>query len=47
MRFHGWMSAIPMEPRTHTATHSLDEISWLDVSNSNGAKEAHSNSQPG
>jgi len=47
MRFHGWMSAIPMEPRRHTATHILDEISWLHVSNSKRANEAHSNSQPG
>jgi len=46
MGFHGCMSAIPMEPRRHTATHSLDGISWLHVSNSNGAKEAHSNSHP-
>jgi len=39
MRFHGCMSAIQMEPRRHTATHSLDGISWLHVSNSNGAQE--------
>ena len=27
MGFHGGMSATQMEPRRHTATHSLDEIS--------------------
>jgi len=47
MKFYGCMSAIPMEPRRHTATHMLDGISWLHVSNPNGAKEAHSNSQAG
>jgi len=46
MEFHGCLSAIQMEPRRHTATHSLDGISWLHVSNSNEAQEAHSNSQP-
>jgi len=47
MGFHGCMSAIQIEPRRHTATHKLDGISWLHVSHSNGAQEAHSNSQPG
>jgi len=47
MRFHGWMSAISKEPWRHTATHTLDEISWLHISNFKGAMEAHSNSQPG
>jgi len=47
MGFHGCMSATQMEPRRHTATHSLDGISWLHVSNSNGAQEAHSNSHAG
>ena len=41
------MSVIQMEPRRHRATHSLDGILWLLVSNSNGAKEAHSNSHTG
>jgi len=47
MGFHGSMSAIQMELRRHTATHSLDGILWQHVSHSNGAQEAHSNSQSG
>jgi len=47
MEFHGCMSAIQMKPRRQRATHKLDGISWLHVSNSNGAQEAHSNSQAG
>src|SRR6266699_2998874 len=47
MGFHGGMSAIQIKPRRHTATHSLDGISWWHVSNSNQAQEAHSNSLPG
>jgi len=47
MEFHGWMSAIQMEPMRHTATHILDGISWLDVTHSNGAQDAHSNSPTG
>jgi len=47
MEFHGWMSAIQMEGRRHIATHSLDGVSWLHVSKSSGAQEAHSNSLPG
>ena len=47
MGFHGCMSASQMEPRRHKATHSLDGISWQNVSKSNGAQEAHSNSLPG
>ena len=41
------MSSIQMEPRRHTATHSLNRILWPHVSNSNGAQETHSNSLPG
>jgi len=47
MGFHSSMSAIQMKDRQHTATHKLNGISWLHVSNSNEAQEAHSNSQPG
>src|SRR6266446_3684455 len=47
MGFHGGMSAIQIKPRRHTATHSLDGISWWHVNNSNQAQEAHSNSRPG
>src|SRR6267143_99020 len=47
MGFHGGMSVIQIEPRRHTATHSLDGISWWHVSNSNQAHEAHSNSLTG
>jgi len=47
MGFHGSMSAIQIESRRHTATHGLDGISWLHVSNSNRAQEAHSNSHTG
>src|SRR6267378_3866624 len=45
MGFHGGMSAIQIKPRRHTATDSLDGISWWHVSNSNQAQEPHSNSQ--
>ena len=31
MGFHGCMSAIPMEPRSHTATHILDGISCMSA----------------
>jgi len=34
MKFHESISATQMEPRRHTATHSLDGISWGHVSNS-------------
>jgi len=47
MKFHGCMSANQVKPRRHTATHSLDGVSWLHVSKSSGAQEAHSNSQSG
>src|SRR5438552_808529 len=35
MRLDGIMSATRIEARRHTATHSLDEIGWHHVSNSN------------
>jgi len=41
------MSAIQIESMRHTTTHRLDEISWLHVSHSTSAQEAHSNSHPG
>ena len=47
MGFHNSMTAIQMEPKRHTVTHSLDGISLQHVSKSNGAQEAHSNSQTG
>src|SRR5258706_16155069 len=36
-----------METRLRTATHMLEEISWLHVRASNGDQEAHGNSQSG
>ena len=36
-----------IEPRSCTATHILDDISWQHVSNTNWAQELHSHSLPG
>src|SRR5882762_5465765 len=47
MGFHGRMSAIQMEPRRCTGTHSLDGISWGHVSHSNGPQEVDSHSLSG
>src|SRR5271168_4524005 len=46
MEFHSSMSAMEMEVRTSTATHSLDGISEQHVSNGNGGQNINSNSQP-
>ena len=45
MGFHVSMSAIQIEPRRCTTTHSLDGISWQHVSNTNQAQDVHSHSQ--
>src|SRR5271168_4804863 len=45
--FQSSMSAMEMEVRTSTATHSLDGISEQHVSNGNGGQNINSNSQPG
>src|ERR1700678_3524179 len=47
MEFQSCMSAMKMEVRTSTATHSLDGISEQHVSNGNGGQNINSNSQPG
>src|SRR5271168_129122 len=47
MEFQSSMSAMEMEVRTSTATHSLDGISEQHVSNGNGGQNINSNSQPG
>src|SRR6266567_304212 len=47
MGIHGRTSAIQIELRRCTATHCLDGNSWQDISHSNQAQEAHSNSHPG
>src|SRR5271168_2110560 len=47
MEFQSSMSAMEMEVRTSTATHSLDGISELHVSNENGGQNINSNSQTG
>src|SRR6266403_1883620 len=47
MGFHGGTSALQIEPRTSTATHILDGISWRHVSTSNRAQDKHSDSHPG
>src|SRR5271169_4257445 len=47
MGIHGRMSAIQIKLRRQTATHSLDGNSWQNVSHSNQAQEAHSNSHTG
>src|SRR5271168_1972194 len=47
MEFQSSMSAMEMEVRTSTATHSLDEISEQHVSNGNGGQNINSNSLPG
>src|SRR5271168_2384778 len=47
MEFHSSMSAMEIEVRTSTATHSLDGISEQHVSNGNGGQNIHSNSQTG
>jgi len=39
MRFHGGMSAIQIEARKHTVTHSLNGNSWWHVSDSNGSRK--------
>src|SRR5271168_1373632 len=46
MEFQSSMSAMEMEVRTSTATHSLDGISEQQVSNGNGGQNINSNSQP-
>jgi len=38
---------IKVKLRGRTATHILEGISWLHVSDSNGGQEAHGNSHPG
>src|SRR5271163_2883926 len=47
MEFQSSMSAMEMEVRTSTATHSLDGISEQQVSNGNGGQNINSNSHPG
>src|SRR5271168_4990248 len=47
MEFQSSMSAMEMEVRTSTATHKLDGISELHVSNGNGGQNINSNSLPG
>src|SRR5271168_997290 len=47
MEFQSSMSAMEMEVRTPTATHSLDGTSEQLVSNGNGGQNINSNSQPG
>src|SRR5271168_1228460 len=47
MEFQSSMSAMEIEVRTSTATHSLDGISEQHVSNGNGAQNINSNSLPG
>src|SRR5271168_2011747 len=47
MEFQSSMSAMEMEVRPSTATHSLDGISEQHVSNGNGGQNINSNSQPG
>src|SRR5271163_2273183 len=47
MEFQSSLSAMEMEVRTSTATHSLDGISEQHVSNGNGGQNINSNSQPG
>src|SRR5271168_148922 len=47
MEFQSCMSAMEMEVRTSTATHKLDGISELHVSNGNGGQNINSNLQPG
>src|SRR5271163_5031422 len=47
MEFQSSMSAMEMEVRTSTATHSLDGISEQHVSNGNGGHNINSNSQTG
>src|SRR5271155_5890306 len=47
MEFQSSMSAMEMEVRTSTATHSLDGISEQHVSNGNGGQNINSNSQTG
>src|SRR5271168_3015549 len=47
MEFQSSMSAMEMEVRTSTATHSLDGTSEQLVSNGNGGQNINSNSQPG
>src|ERR1700678_3498351 len=45
MEFQSSMSAMEIEVRTSTATHSLDGISEQHVSNGNGGQNINSNSQ--
>src|SRR5271168_1972640 len=47
MEFQSSMSAMEIEVRTSTATHSLDGISEQHVSNGNGGQNINSNSQAG
>src|SRR5271168_2823294 len=47
MEFQSSRSAMEMEVRTSTATHSLDGISEQHVTNGNGGQNINSNSQPG
>src|SRR5271168_3387708 len=47
MEFQSSMSAMEMEVRTSTATHSLDGISEQHVSNGNGGQNINSNSHSG
>src|SRR5271163_238225 len=47
MEFQSSLSAMEMEVRTSTATHSLDGISEQHVSNGNGGQNINSNSQTG
>src|SRR5271155_5015363 len=47
MKFQSSMSAMEIEVRTSTATHSLDGISEQHVSNENRGQNINSNSQAG
>jgi len=47
MGIHSHISAIQLQARRHTRTHTLDGISWLNVSDPNRGQEEDKNSHPG